>query len=439
MKSHWWVLPALTLAVAACRAKDLLSVPIPADVVDPGSIHTPAGAEALRAGAIDLFARAYQGAAGGQPPAQILWSGLLSDEFRAASVQRQALAADARSIDVNLTTGFDPTYRALQKTRGAAKEGIRALQRYAPSARPAEIGELYAIVGYAELFLAEDVCAGVPLSDVDDKGDITYGTSLTTDSLLTRALVDFDSAARFGRDSAQILALAHVGAGRTLLDLGRPADADAAVATVPDGFSYGTFFPPGAGASLYPAFSAYATVPNRKGGNGLDYRAAADPRVPLTMTGFTATGDSAFSPTEFPTTSSTDSVPLAKSVEARLIHAEAALAAGDPTTWLSTLNALRAGVSGLPPIVDPVAPTARIDTTFTERAFWLFGTGHRLADLRRLVRRYGRDPNTVFPTGPYDNGNAVSRHAQYGTDVNYPILKVEAGNPNFSGCLNRTA
>jgi len=44
----------------------------------------------------------------------------------------------------------------------------------------------------------------------------------------------------------------------------------------------------------------------------------------------------------------------------------------------------------------------QIDVMFRERAFWLYGTGTRLGDLRRLIRQYNRDQSIVFPIGPYE-------------------------------------
>jgi starch-binding outer membrane protein, SusD/RagB family len=63
---------------------------------------------------------------------------------------------------------------------------------------------------------------------------------------------------------------------------------------------------------------------------------------------------------------------------------------------------------------------------------WL--TAHRLGDLRRLVRQYGRDQADVFPNGTY-----WREGLQYGSDVNFPIYVDENNNPNFTGCLNRDA
>ena len=121
-------------------------------------------------------------------------------------------------------------------------------------------------------------------------------------------------------------------------------------------------------------------------------------------------------------------------IEARMIEAEAALAAGDNTTWLAKLNAARATISSLTPLSDPGTATARVDLTFSERAYWMFMTGHRLGDLRRLVRQYGRGAETVFPTGAYHKDNLVR-----GTDVNIIIPISERNNPNFKGCLDRNA
>ena len=130
-------------------------------------------------------------------------------------------------------------------------------------------------------------------------------------------------------------------------------------------------------------------------------------------------------------------------VEARLIQAEAALqAAPDDTSsqatgWLGIRNHLRetAITPALPDTTDPGSFDARVDLLFRERALWLFLTGHRLGDLRRLIRQYGRDQSTVFPVGPYDAGSGT-----FGTDVNAPIPPDERKyNPRFTGCMGRGA
>jgi hypothetical protein len=66
----------------------------------------------------------------------------------------------------------------------------------------------------------------------------------------------------------------------------------------------------------------------------------------------------------------------------------------------------------------------------------LFGTSHRLGDLRRLIRQYGRDAESVFPTGDY-NPLGAAAGTLYGTDVNLPVPFEETNNPKYSGCLDR--
>ena len=128
---------------------------------------------------------------------------------------------------------------------------------------------------------------------------------------------------------------------------------------------------------------------------------------------------------------------LASGVEARLIEAEAALQAGDTARWRATLNHLRqtAFASPLDTVPDPGSDSARVSLTFRERAFWLFLTGHRQGDLRRLIRQYGRAPDEVYPRGSYPGAGG-----QYGTDVTLPIPAQErVSNPLFTGCLSRGA
>jgi starch-binding outer membrane protein, SusD/RagB family len=98
----------------------------------------------------------------------------------------------------------------------------------------------------------------------------------------------------------------------------------------------------------------------------------------------------------------------------------------------TTLNNLRATMD-LNDLPSPANREAAIDQLFSERAFWLYATGHRLGDLRRLIKVYGRDAESVFPTGDYHKGG------NYGPDVNLPIPIEEQNNPNGGACLDRNA
>ena len=107
-------------------------------------------------------------------------------------------------------------------------------------------------------------------------------------------------------------------------------------------------------------------------------------------------------------------VPLADGITARLIEAEAALKAGN-ASWLTILNDLRTQVSALmtarygsllgypqstntlPPLTDPGTDAARVNLLFRERAFWLYLTGTRLGDMRRLIRNYAFSTRIIGP------------------------------------------
>ena len=190
--------------------------------------------------------------------------------------------------------------------------------------------------------------------------------------------------------------------------------------------------------------SSRYTVGTKEGTNGLDFLTTpADPRVPWspsTRTGFDGTSRNLPLEQKYPAQNS--NIVLADGIEARLIEAEARLNAtaggsqADRDAVFAQLNTLRA--TGLTTVIAalPAAPTtqdAAVDMLFKERAFWMWLTGHRLGDMRRLVRQYGRAANTVFPVGAvlYRPGEV------YGTDVNFVIPFPERNNPKFTGCLNR--
>ncbi len=460
----------LTLVAGACSTADVLSVPAPAGVADPHAFHDAAGAQALRVGALGVLAGAVGGGSSlGGPSGLVQNGGFLGDEFNnTPAFLYLYYAIDARNIGLAVlgpgayTT--DQAYTALQKARITALDAARALQAYGGTAARSQVGEMYAVAGYAELFLAESFCSGAPLSELAPGTGIRVGMPLTTDSLLAVAALAFDTALTYAADSTQYLV--RTGLGRALLDRGRVADARAAVAGVPTAFVYSTALPPfSASGTGYQAFytyvaapvssyGRYASVADGKGTNGMPYVSAHDPRMPIDSTeGPSPIGTTFYYPSKFPFGTAT-AIPLADGLEARLIEAEAALDAGDTPGWTTALNALRADtadthIQGLLPLTADSTITAshamQVDVMFRERAFWLFGTGRRLGDMRRLVRQYGRDQATVFSVGPYPlagNPNLVvgsPAPAVYGSDVNFPIQAVEAANPNFHGCISRAA
>lgn len=135
-------------------------------------------------------------------------------------------------------------------------------------------------------------------------------------------------------------------------------------------------------------------------------------------------------------------MPIAAGLDTRLIEAEAKLQAGDYAGMMITLNALRTSgqmigafaVPAMPALTTtPSSKATGADLLFREKAFWQFGRGVRMDDLRRLVRQYGRDQANVFPSGNF------VKTGTYGTEVAFPVPDDEKTNPNFHGCIDRKA
>ncbi len=435
------VLPLFT----ACS--DLTRVTAP-DVVQEGSLNNSSGATLLRNGAITSFNGAYA--------EQALLSGMLSDEFSDRS-------GGQFKSDQRIVPPIDPTssvdrypYSDLSAARIAALHAISTTEKY-DTTEGSQVGAMFAYLAATELFFVEDLCSGVPVG-LFSNGAAAPGPVLDRQGLIVLALQHLDSAAAHGTASDSVENWARVLRARALLDSNNVQGATITAAQVPDGFEYVAQF----GGSAVPynivaywVYSAlYASVSDNEGGNGLDFVSAHDPRVPTQDLGAGAGGGEVFGFALYTTLGSP--IVVAGSVEARLIQAEALLRAGQTSLWIQILNNLRTnstfsthpdsanpsqtdtvwnagtgGVSGLSPVVIPASAAAQVDLMFRERAFWLFGTGHRQGDLRRLVRQYGRSVGIVFPSGTYQGGPA-----QYGTDVTF-VPYFEENNPAYHGCENR--
>jgi len=470
-------------ALAGCSPEKLAgNDQLPPDVPDPAHMKTPAGAIAAYHGTLVELRYAF----GGNDYSFVPVSGLLTDELRYGDLgQIGSLAApmlvDSRFMPEDpgirsnsLTPSSDMgTYALLHKVRGQARQARGALLAYAPDSSTALVGYLDVVEGYADVFLADLFCSGIPLSTLDFEGDFTYQPGSSTEEVYQHALALFDSALAVSADSERVMNLARVGKGRALLALGRYADAAQAVADVPDDFRYAfeytainnsnTIDQGTGGSFVYHDFGIVGlgmslTMADTEGVNGLPYVSSRDPRIPWVVLGTNRYGHVRWRPANLPTDGS-GSIVLASGVEARLIQAEAALQAGG-ADWLATLNTLRTdgtydtrrdptdstqtdtlwhagtgGVAGLAPLGDPGTPDGRVSLLFQERAYWLYLTGHRQSDLRRLIRQYGRQQQNVYPVGSYPGA-----YNTYGTDVTAPIPGAERiSNPLFTGCRSRGA
>jgi hypothetical protein len=430
---------ASVLATAvACNPGSVLRVPQP-DNLPSSAINSPAELPVLEAGTQSSFQIAYSGAAdegNGGHEGFINWSGIFTDEMSDEETFPTRIAVDDR-IATASNASLKGYFIDLTSARALADKADAAYDQF--GADSAGHGVVLALGGYTYIMFAELYCEGVPVSTLNNNGSITYGQPLTRQQLLQIAVGRFDSAitvATANLDSAT-LNLAKVGLGRALLDSNDDAAAANAVAGVPVGFVYDI------GASTNSAIENNGiwnytfnengfSVSDSEGVNGLPFFSANDPRVPAVNTGGPGvSGVGPFIQQEIYTTQTTP-IPLATGIEAGLIKAEHDLRTGGPTgPYFADLNALRTTFPGLTPIlVVPADADGAQRLLFHERAFWMYLTGHRQGDLRRLVRQYGRTVASVYPVGTAING------VPYGSATVFDISEDEANNPNFHGCLN---
>ncbi len=446
---------------------------IPPDVRDPTAVKTPAGAMAIYRGTLALFSQGIN--------RFMVASGTLTDELVALAVPVGMTMGGYTPLDTRaLPEGIDVAlrdaggssvaiYGELHGLRNQAREGRGFLKDYAPDSSSALRGMLYAAEAYAEVYLADLFCSGIPLSTLDYGKDFTVRPGSSTALVYRDAIELFDSAYALSGDSVRFQWLAAVGRARAYLALGDYSAALASVADVPDDFIYGFTFttvnrrgylwlwmwdtPPSDGPNLG------MTMADLEGHNGLDYRSSNDPRTPYDFRWVNSYGDSMMLPVKY-RFATPAMLAVASGVEANLIRAEVALHNGS-SAWLDMLNALRTdgtatvtprvddpealdsmwnagtgGVAGLAPLTDPGTDRARQDLLFRERAFWLYLTGMRQGDLRRLIRNYGRRPEELYPTG----GQYKGATGIYGSDITVPVPPGEQyNNPYYTGCIHRNA
>jgi hypothetical protein len=418
----------------------LLDVSTP-DIVTTDQAQSVAGAQSFYTAGVGEFSRFIGGDRAGSSPLGLnLTGGLLADELISARTGTEPL--DNRAINPN-SFPID-TWIQVGNTYTRLIRAARLIAKFPPATGgPAQLALLHAMQGYTLAITAEDYCNGIPMWDGKSE-DQPVTATYSTDQLNTMALAQFDSALAInGGASTNNLAL--VGKARVLVNQAKPATLSAAlaaaatvVAPVPTSFVFMTTFATsssGINNGVYDWANAtrnFGAV-NKEGINGLDYVAAKDPRVLIDGTKVQAGQDGTPVPTLNQYTKPDANVTVASGIEALLIKAESQLAAGNSAGFIATLNEARLTIATLAatPLADPGTPTSRVDLLFRERAFWMYLTGHRLGDLRRLVRQYGRGAETVYPTGAYFKGGA------YGTDVALVPSQTETNNPDWKACTDK--
>lgn len=452
-------------ALQGCDAsKDLLEVSDP-DLILPEDLNSAEGAEGLRLGALSRL-RDMAGGGGGAGESPWLYSGLLVDEYGSSSTFTQNDETDQRNVLVNnsLVTAH---FRDYHRTRTAAQQAINSLRLWKP-ADSTSAAEMYFVRGFAEMSLAQDFCNGIALSSAATES-MEFGLPLAVAEVLARAVATFDTGLAFlpssitGTQATLVRNALHVAKARAYMSLGRDSlqAAAALVSGIQTSFAYNTTFAVGTGDNAVWSFTTsngrYTVGDSVEGNarnilvrNAIPFLSARDPRVPARYVTRTVGTRVDTVPGQDGQTYArvqdryvrSDPMAVVNGIDARLIEAEARLQAGNITGFLQILNTLRTGptavsgsrtVSNMAGLTDPGASQTREDLLFRERAFWTYGRGQRLNDLRRLVRQYERAPGATFPVGPYYKGG------EYGPDMNFPIPQAELNNPNASACTNRGA
>ena len=442
---------ALGLAASACNLDQTLKVQ-DVDVATPGSVDNPSGLNVLYAGGRADFQQAVTGT-----DAAVTMPGLMTDELRDIDTFPTRIEVDQRTVQI--TNGTVQTwYRNMHQARASLIRGTEGFANYAPNdIRRAELHGMEALL--FNMF-GEDFCSGVAYSSFKG-GTATLGGPNTTDQTFTLAVAQADSAITLAKPASTELYLASIAKGRALMNLGKYTEAAAAVANVPVTFQYFVYNSEnstrennGIYVNVGPVSKRFG-VAEADGVNGIAFRsigndtttAAGDPRVRWYKSGVGQDGQSAaYYQVKYPARSS--GVVVADGIEAQLIIAENQLKNND-AAWLTTLNALRSNTSllarapytnpgqaqpaALAPLTDPGTAAARVDLLFRERAMWMYLTGHRLGDLRRLIKQYSRTAASVFPSGPYQGaaGGVI------GADVNFPITVDEQNNDKAPQCTDR--
>lgn len=432
----------------------------PTEVLDPKAVKSQAGVLALYHSSVLALGQVV---AGGQKSATglddggvrsfVRMVGHVGDEldYRTAA---SGFTAQYSLLDIS-TRNFDPDpsgayafFDRLSELRLLAAATQSGFRSYGSQLSDTILAHAMAIEASSLVMLAELYCSGVPLSTLNDNGDLTLTRGYSTQELYTFALEKLDSAALRSSASPRISGLIALMRVRILLGQGHVQQAAASAGNVETAFQYPISYSKvilNTVGDYYGKVTVASTpksqnvdfgerIGNLKGGNGLPYTTSNDPRIQLPAL------QDAWAP-----------FILTSGIEARLAEAEAALERGD-AQWLVILNALRTncvpndpcatpapagtgGIAGLELLSDPGTASAQINLLFSERAYWLFLRGFRQGDLRRRMRTYGARVDEVYPIGFPDVGNVA-----YGDQVSIPVpLQEQRYNPNYRGCLNNDA
>jgi hypothetical protein len=445
------------VGLGACSIQDSLLEQQQPQIVKPGDVQNPTGAVAIYNGALGRLRTSLNG---GDNNTESIWnfSALLSDEMKVGDTFSQRIDADQRTtqtFDAVLTT----IYNKVQQSRGYSRDAINALTAYAPTEKT-KIGEMYFVMGIMEATLAQNFCNGIPLGETVG-GVPVYTSPLTNAEVFTTAIARYDTALTLitGTDAAStaVRRATLIAKARALVNLGQFTQAAALVpvGTVPTDFAYilnysiptqsNEWWQMSTNTKRYSVGDTATAVAGAGAINNLPYATANDPRVRSQRSSGIKSFDGLTPFDSLMNWGREDPISLVNGLDARLIEAEAQLQQKTPVGWAAMktiLDNLRAAppkygnftIAAMPALPLATSQVEAENQFFREKAFWQYGRGERLSDMRRLIRQYNRNSEAVFPTGAFHKSGG-----SFGIGVNFPVPDAEKSNPNFVGCIDRKA
>ena len=405
---------ALLAALSLGACDSLLDVEAPSRI--PASqLQDPSSAALLLNGAVGDFECAFG--------SYVVISGLIGEELIDATQTADRWPYDRREVQANDRRygEFGCTalgvYTPLSTARWQAENILTRLQGWTDEQVPnrtASIATAAAYSGYSHLLLGEGFCSGVLLD-----ANLEPGGEAAPADVLRRAEERFNLAIQAAQASnnTDILNMARVGLARTLLNLGRKADAAAVARQV---------------SSNYVKNATASTIADRRENRvvrenntsqsvsvgstyrGLTFGGVADPRVTVTNTGRVATdGTPIWVQNKYAALGTP--LPIATWDEAQLIIAEAE--GGQSAVNIINMFHTRAGI----PAFASTDPTAIQQQIIEERRRELFLEGHHLGD----VKRYNL---ALTPA----QGSPFAKGGTYGNTTCLPLPNIERlNNPNI--------
>jgi starch-binding outer membrane protein, SusD/RagB family len=400
------VIAVLTVAVLMTSCDTLLDVDTPS-FVSADDLEDPTLAALIATGAASDFEYAFQ--------AYVLTSAIFGNELGDATFTAARWEVDQRKIQPSSSRYVDAAdfglYTPLSTARFSADDALRRLDAWTDAEvenRTSLIATAAAYAGYSYLLLGEAFCT----MSIDLSGE------LTREEMFNRASDRFERAIQAAQASGEtdILNVARIGHGRTLLNLGRAADAAAAVEPVPDGFRYDVTAS-GEGAArnnrIYQQFNNLAVTVN-PAYHDLVVDGQEDTRVPVEFAAQNSSGVDVYITTKY--TGFGTPIPLARSAEAKLIQAEAA----GGQTAVNLINEIRSD-HGLPQFSSN-NETEIQNQIIEERRRELFLESHNLYDLTRYD----------LPLNPAPGSQYRDQSDTYGDQRCMPLPDVERNNnPNL--------